>query len=146
MDNQPEFAAYLHNPWAYPSKEEAAAIFCFKRAGRFVEGYDIDQELTELLTLYFGDLNKLHQLGLIYHYNKLKDHVIENNLIGLILYGTNIDDNLNKIINVYNTQNNKQIDLKIKTICIYLIKEYIKKENVKELCIKTPNFEIYYNK
>ena len=146
MDNQPDFAAYLHNPWAYPSKEEEASILCFKRKARFIDNYDINQELLNLLSLYFGNLNKLHRDGLVKNYNLLKNKVISDNLIGLILYGTNISDEHNDLINLYTTKDNKVIELTVKTICIFLIRDYIKKKNVKDLCYNTPNFEIYYNK
>ena len=43
-----------------------------------------------------------------------------------------------------NKWDNKRIELTVKSICIYLITDYIKKENVEELCTKTPNFNIYY--
>ena len=144
MDDQPEFAAFLHNPWAFPTKKQEAAILCFKRKQRFVEGYDINQHLSSFLNIFFGDLNVLYKDGLQKHYSLLKEKVISNNLIGLILYGTNIDDPYNKVLNVYETANGSYLTLNIKNICIYLIKDYIKKENVDDLCVKSPNFHIYY--
>jgi hypothetical protein len=144
MNDQPEFAAYLHNPWAYPSKKGEAAILCFTRKQRFVGGYDVNEHLLSLLSRFFSDSMLLHKEGLQKYYNLLKKEVIEKKLIGLILYGTNINDEHNSVINLYTTVNNTQIELTIKSICIFLVRDYIKKENVDDLCVSSPNFHIYY--
>ena len=62
------------------------------------------------------------------------------------MYGADINNvsDFNSINN-YTTINNTSIELTISGICQYLITEYIKKENVEDLCRKTPNFNIYYN-
>ena len=144
MNDQPEFAAYLHNPWAYLTKKQEAAILCFKRKQRFVEGYDINEELFSLLSTFFGDLTVLYEYGLQRQYGLLKDKVISNNLIGLILYGTNIDDEYNKVLHVYQTVDGSSITLNVKNICIFLIKDFIMKKNVDDLCVSSPNFHVYY--
>lgn len=142
MDNYTDFASYLHNPWAFPTKEEQAAMLVFKRKERFVEGYYHITHLSNTIRMFFGDINKLHRDGLAIHYNQLKNYVIENHLIGLILNGTILEDDIK--LGVYKTQDNNIFELTVKNICQYLIKEYIKSENVEDLCRKTPNFEIYY--
>ena len=142
MDNYTDFASYLHNPWAFQSKEEQAAMLVFKRKGRFDESYNYIVDLSETVTRFFGDIDNLHRFGLAIQYNHLKNYVIENHLIGLILNGTILEDDIK--IGVYKTQNNDIFELTVKNICQYLIKEYIKSENVEDLCRKTPNFETYY--
>ena len=131
---------YLHEP----NKKHEAAIMCFLRKQRFVGGYCIDQNILELVSSYFQDLKSLHKYGLKIHYEKLKKTVIDNKIIGLILYGANLDKNKDVIINTYTTQDQKKIVLTIKSICINLINDFIKKENLDGLCEKSPNFKIYY--
>ena len=127
-----------------PNKKQEAAIMCFLRKQRFIGGYCIDQNILELVSSYFQDLKSLHKYGLKIHYEKLKKTVIDNNIIGVILYGANLDKNKDVIINTYTTQDQKKIVLTIKSICINLINDFIKKENLDGLCEKSPNFKIYY--
>ena len=143
-----EFASFLHNPWAYPSKEEEAAITAIRRTGRFVDGYYPEIELRKLLVKHFGDLQSLHKFGLVKHFKDLQSEVEEKKLIGLILLGTDVNfipDDM-ALINKYETIHGQLIRLTISSITQRLITDYIKKENVKKLCMETPNFEIYYKK
>ena len=143
MNDYVDFAAYLHNPWAYPSKKELAAMMIFKRKERFVENYSWQNDLLELIRHYFGNIDQLYQTGLKIAFENLKKKVIEAHLIGLILLGTTYESD--KIINNYKTIDDKNIELSIKSICIFLIRDYIKKKNVENLCEKTPLFEKYIN-
>ena len=148
MENYPDFASYLHNPWAFTTKEEEASILVFKRKNRFLDGYVINEHLETTIKKFFGNFDNLHKYGLIHHYNLLKQFVIDYQLIGLILYGTTLDntDPYNPInIGKYINNSGVTIQLTVQTICQLLIDEYIKKDNVEELCRKTPNFDIYYN-
>ena len=143
-----EFASFLHNPWAYPSKEEKAAMTAIQRKERFVDGYSPEIELRNLLVKYFGDLQSLHKFGLVKHFKELQSEVEEKKLIGLILLGTDVNfipDDVS-LINKYETIHGQIIRLTISSITQRLITEYIKKENVKKMCMETPNFEINYNK
>ena len=123
-------------------KKKKAAMLVFKRSERFIGGYSYIKELNDLILKFFGDINLLYQNGLTKHYDKLKNYVIDNNRIGLILIGTNLDNPL-KLYD-YKTIDNKTINLNTRDICRFLIRDYIKKENVDLLCTKTPNFQIYY--
>lgn len=144
MNEQLEYAAFLHNPWAYPSKKEKAAVCCFTRKQRFIEGYDVNENIYNILNNYFGNLSLLSKTGLRKVFNLLKEEVINNKLIGLILYGTNINEQHNRLFGFYTTVQNSKIKLTVKSICIYLIKDYIGRKNVETLCEETPNFNIYY--
>jgi hypothetical protein len=62
MDNYTDFASYLHNPWAFPSKEETAAMRVFKRKERFDESYNYIVDLSETVRRFFGDTDNLHYL------------------------------------------------------------------------------------
>ena len=143
-----EFASFLHNPWAYPSKEEKAAMTAIQRKEHFVGGYYPEIELRNLLVKYFGDLQSLHKFGLVKHFKELQSEVEEKKLIGLILLGTDVNfipDDM-ALINKYETIHGQIIRLTISSITQRLITEYIKKENVKKMCMETPNFEIHYKK
>lgn len=145
MNDYPEFASFLHNPWAYPSKVEEAAITSARRSYRFIGGTDIDKDVTDILHKFFGDVEQLHKFGLVKYYKAMEDYVKENHLIGHILYATNIDDEKDVLINKYQTNTGSVINLTVKSITTRLIKEYIKRENVEALCRKIPNFDIYYS-
>jgi hypothetical protein len=148
-NNVTDFASYLHNPYNFCNDKQRAAIMVFKRRARFVEGYDIYNDLRELLMTFFGNNTELIKYGLKKHYNDLKTHVEDNNLIGLILYGANINNLVGKeqYISTYVTTSNTRIKLKMSEICQFLLKEYFKDDEnyINELCEKTPNFEIYYS-
>jgi len=135
------FTDYLREPFHYDflSDEEKIVIDFIKKEknikGNLCDIYKMKE--------HFGNINNLHKNGLIIHYNTLKEYVITNNLIGLILYGANIDNyeclESNITINIYKTKDNNTIDLNIKNISIYLLKEYFnyyKENTVKELVNK----------
>lgn len=145
MNDYPEFASFLHNPWAYPTKVEEAAITSALRSYRFIGGTDIDKDVLEILYKFFGNVEQLHKFGLVKHYKELEEHVKSKHLIGHILYATNIDDKKNVSINKYQTNTGVVISLTVKSITTRLIKEYIKSENVEALCRQIPNFDIYYS-
>ena len=144
MNDIIDFAQYLHNPWGYLTPKQEAAKTAALRVEKFVEGYSIDEELITLLNLYFSDKELLNQYGLKKFYTLLMMNVKDKHLIGIILYGTNIDDRKDKLINSYYTVNGDNIKLTIKSICQFLIRDYIKMDNLDSLCEKVPNFDIYY--
>ena len=49
-----------------------------------------------------------------------------------------------KLISSYYTVNGDNIKLTVKSICQFLIRDYIKMDNLDSLCEKVPNFDIYY--
>ena len=126
------------------SNEEQTAMLVFKRISRFIEGYNILEELESLLS-EFKNTEKIKMNGLGEYYMKLKEKVIQENKIGLIIYGLTISDSENKSLGVYTTSINTKINLNLKSICYYLRKDYFTTEEIKDLCFKTPNFNIYYN-
>lgn len=144
LNDAPEFASFLHNPWAFPSKVEKTAITATLRKYRFIGGTDPDKDLYDLLHKFFGNLNDLHKFGLVTHFNLMKDHVIKYKYIGLVLYGTNISHDNDILINKYQTNTGAVIPLTVKSITTRLITEYIKKENVEDLCRQVHNFDMYY--
>ena len=102
-----EFASFLHNPWAYPSKEEAAAMTAIRRKERFVDGYSPEIELRNLLVKYFGNLQSLHKFGLVKHFKDLQSEVEEKKLIGLIINCDPFEYPNNEFWDIIN--NNKKI-------------------------------------
>ena len=146
--SQPSFAAFLHNPFGYPSKIQQAAIMSFKRMDRF-GGPNIDTLLDETILKYFGNSKVLHTNGLIKQYQELKNYVIEQKLVGLIIYGADLSQDDINYIN-YPTQDNKTIPLTRHSICVRFLKEHMTNNNEKldeildKYCRETPNFDIYY--
>ena len=139
------FAAYLHNPWGFPTDIEKQTITKIKTV--FEQYGDLGSVLKKYIQSYFGDRQKNQKEGLVKQYNILMKHVIDNKLIGIILWGADIN-NINIEISKYTTSSNTEITLEVHSICQRLIKEYIKKENVDELCRKSidqPNEVIMVN-
>ena len=119
-----------------------AAMMVWKRKPRFVEGYDPIADVTDIIQKVFGDYDKNVEEGLTTQYKILKDLVIKDNLIGLILLGKNVDH----YISEYITYNNNVIELNVSTICTILLNDYFTDEEIKQECYKTPNINIYLNK
>ena len=123
---------------------ENAARLCFTRKERFVEGYDCKTEQIRLLNEFFGDLGQLYSNGLIAQFKQLREKVIKENKIGLIIAGLNDKDTF---INNYTQQDNTTIlKLTASSITRTLLSEHFTRDEINKLCISTPNFEIYYNK
>jgi hypothetical protein len=133
-----DFASYLHNPWGYPSKVEEAAMKIFTE-----NIHPIDYKLITLLNNYFQNRQQNEKEGLTKQYNNLKKHVIDNNFIGLIYYGADVN-RINYNISKYTTQKKEEITLTVNSICQTLITDYIKEENVEQLCRNCPDFHKYY--
>jgi len=110
------------------------------RAGHYDVRYDINSDLTSLIMNFKIDKDiDVNQLDNI-DYDNLKIKVIEHNLIGLIIYGAEIDD---KIISIYKYTD---VDKKIKEVCISLLSNYFKdNKEIDKYCKKTPNYKIYEN-
>ena len=122
-----------------------ACIMSFKRRERFISGYDIDKELINLYLIFFENNKVLYHEGLIPQYRKLKEKVIKDKLIGLILYGNLLEEKSDKniYINLYVTMQNKFVKLTIKNISHYLLKDFFDDELINKLCRETPNINIY---
>lgn len=126
-----EFAAYLHNPYAYLTQIQKDSMLKFTTD----KNCNIEKELLHIVSFYFNNINSLHQRGLKYHFELLKNHVENSKLIGLILYGANIENlSDNTLINKYHTQDKKVINITVNSVCINLLNEYIKSENIDKLC------------
>ena len=143
-----DFASFLHNPYGFLNKKQTAAVNVFKRKGKFVGGYCAYSHLKEIISMFFGNSSILIKNGLTYHYNQLKKYVEDNNLIGLILYGADINNigNKEQFISTYINLKNEKINLEITTICQVLLKNYFNDDEkyIDSLCEKTPNFNLYY--
>ena len=119
-----------------------AAQTCFIRAQRFIGGYCVEKEIEELCKSFFANTNVNQKNGLVKQYKKLKEKVIEENKLGLILIGANVENNI--LIDEYPTINNNIIDLTINSISRVLLREYFTSKEIELYCRKTPNFDIYY--
>jgi hypothetical protein len=124
-----------------------AAITVFSRKQRFMINYNIDSHIFDLYNKYFGDIKILNRDGLNIQYNKLKDQVINEKLIGLILYGNSLETTniKNRYINIYiRPKNKKTITLSVKGISEYLLNDYFNESIINKLCRETPNINLYY--
>ena len=120
---------------------EKAASLCFSRMQRFIWGYYCDDELTSLYTEFFGNTNVNQREGLMMQYHRLREKVIRENKMGLILYGMNVKDIL---IDTYPTTNGTIIELTVESISRILLKSYFSQEEIHNLCRTTHNFNTYY--
>lgn len=125
------------------SKHELAAVMCFLRKERFVEGYSIVEDLFKIIALFFGNLTKLHNEGLVQQYRLMRSYVIENDLIGLFLYGKYIPSDKSVFLHDYITENRKVIKLSTQSISNVFIEHHFKYDEVQRLCKKTHNYEKY---
>ena len=119
-----------------------AAMMGWKRKARFVENYEPIDDVTDIIQNVFGDYDKNIKEGLTKQYKILKDLVVKDNLIGLVLLGKNID----RFVIDYVTYNDNVIELSVSSICKNLLIDYFTEEEIKQECYKTPNIEIYLNK
>ena len=148
-NNVNQFNSYLDNPFSNLNNIQNSAVTCFVRKSRFIGNYNPESELKDILLTFFGNSKKIHNTGLKEQYNLLKHYVEKNNLIGLILFGANMNNikDSNQHINYYTQLNNNNIELTISSICIVLLNEYFDYNNqsyIDSLCKKTSNFDIYY--
>ena len=143
-----DVGAYFHNPFGFPTKQQQEARKYFEDMQNIIPDYRMSKALKALFKNpnHFGDLDSLHRLGLQHHYKTLKNYVIDNNLIGLIIYGSNINQEEylppnETDINVYTTQNGTKISLNIQEISRRLLIEYCDYygDEVNELCKKALN-------
>lgn len=125
------------------NKHETAASQCFIRAERFIDGYSHIEEYLKLIRKYFGDIEMLFKEGLRSQFFKLKQYVIDEKCIGLILCATISDCEYQ--INNYKTIKNETIKLTTKSIANRLLNEYFTEEEIMRECSNTPSFQIYYN-
>ena len=117
---------------------EKAAKLCFIRAQRFIEGYYVENEIKKLCEKFFGNTNINQKNGLVKQYNSMKEEIVEKNKIGLILIGMNLEKSL---IDKYPTIQGDVIDLSVKSITRILIKDYLTRDEVNNLCKKTKYLE-----
>lgn len=151
-NNENQFNSCVDNAFSNLSKKQEASVLCFTRKSRFISNYYPESELKNILLTFFGNSEKIHKTGLKDQYNLLKDYVEKNNIIGLILFGANMNNikDSNQHINYYTQINNNNVELTVTSICIVLLTEYFDYNNnqsyIDSLCKKTQNFEIYYQK
>ena len=133
MSYYDDFSNYLHNPFGYPSEKQKMAIKYFTEKQDKDSNYHIIRQLSEIYRMpqHFGDINSLNHYGLKYHYNILKNYIIDNNLIGMVLYAANFNNHTQEdlfpeisSVQIYNTESGKKIILNVNQISQYLLKEY----------------------
>ena len=132
MSYYDDFTSYLHNPFGYPSDEQKITIKYFTEKQKNESEFNIICKLSEIYKMpqHFGDINFLNYYGLKHHYNVLKQYIVDNNLIGMVLYAADPNNLYESYdisitnIQTYTTQQNINIILNITTISQYILKEY----------------------
>jgi len=125
------FEAFLHDPFAYPSKKRIAAISAAK-AKVAQEGLNIECFLTNLVRKHFGNYEKNDREGLKIAYQAMKEDVVGLNLIGIILSGS-IDGSEDVLIH-YTNVDKRHIGLCVRSVCRFLLGDYFKYKEVDDLC------------
>ena len=118
------FSAYLHNPFGYSylTETQKLAVDLEKdKSGK------IEDRLYNLLMKNFGNREINEKMGLVHQYNRLKNIVLNDKLMGMIMWGA--DGNNDQVeISKYTTSSGEIYTLTVQSICYRLIREYIEKE------------------
>ena len=102
----------------------------FIQGVRLIEGFEPITELWNLICPLFGDTRVIQRTGLITQFNILKDTVDNRKLIGLIIYGANINDDLDRIVDDYPTQDRRVITLTLRSICKALLNDHMTDDEI----------------
>jgi hypothetical protein len=97
---------------------------------RLIEGFEPITELWNLICPLFGDTRVIQRTGLIKQFNILKVTVDDRKLIGLIIYGANINDDLDRIVDDYPTQDGRVITLTLRSICKALLNDHMTDDEI----------------
>lgn len=123
-----DFAVFLHDPlnnkFLTDEEHEKIKIFKDKENGG---SYNCIEHL-KLLLSDFTNKQLLHENGLVKYYNLLASVVNDNDYLGLILIGAKLDDTEDVFLSNYIRMDNTKIKLTIKTVCYYLIRDYLTKD------------------
>ena len=127
MNNYPNydpdgFTNYLHNPFDLKWQNDEVKKMISEVSKKEYK------PISHLKTLLddFTKSDMLHKNGLKIYFNSLKDIVNEKQIIGLILYGSILDPDI--YLTNYVTEKNREIKLTIKSVCRFLLRDYMKEE------------------
>ena len=109
------------------------ALQKFIAGSRVIEGYDAITELWNLICPLFGDTRVVQRTGLVKQYQILKGQITETKQLPLIIYGANISDDRDRIVDDYLTQYNTEITMTLKSICQAFLKDHITDDEIKNL-------------
>ena len=144
-DNEKRTTNLMINGYNLPKAKQTASS-CWGRAQRFVDGFNCQEDIKELVEKHFGDLDDNLNRGLRIKFYGLKEQVKNEKKIGLVIYGSKLKDIPENYIGMYINPQNVQVPLYVGQICKKLISnEYICDLDMLEMCLETPNFDTYYN-
>jgi len=95
-----------------------AAAKKFRRSERFIDGFSVERELTKLCNEFFGDKMVNEHNGLRKQYAQMKEKIVSDGLIGLVLNGIEEDS---IFIGNYTTQSLDIIHLTVAWLHIVLL-------------------------
>ena len=101
---------------------------------RIIGGEDPVDSLWKIICPLFGDTRVVQKTGLVKQFKVLKTQVSERNLIGMILFGSNLNDDTDRIVDTYPTLHNTEITLTLKSICNALLNDHMTEDAIKKLC------------
>ena len=123
------------------TETQLISIKYYEDKEKYNEYYSILEELERIYLMdnHFGDLNRLYMNGVDIHFENLKSYILNNNIIGMILYGSDIKDDLDALIADVEGIDNNILDniyhLTIKSISKTIINDYFMIEhNLDILC------------
>lgn len=117
-----------------------AAAKKFRRSERFIDGFSVERELTKLCNKFFGDKMVNEHNGLRKQYAQMKEYIVKNGFIGLVLNG--IEEDTIFIAN-YTTQSLGIIRLTVASITITLLTDFFTEEEIEKQCLSIPGIENY---
>lgn len=110
---------------------EKAAKLATLRSQRFTDR-NIREEVIELCNQFFKNGSNMDK-----QYDKMKQFVVENNSISLVVTGFSMLDT--------EIREPSGHSLSVSTITRKLVRNYFSKSELDNCCKNTPNFDLYYN-
>ena len=117
-----------------------AAAKKFRRSERFIDGFSVERELIKLCNEFFGDKIVNEHNGLRKQYAQMKEKVVNDGLLGLVLNG--IEEDSIFICN-YTTQSLDIIHLTVASLTRTLLTDFFTEAEIEQHCESIPGIENY---
>lgn len=117
-----------------------AAAKKFRRSERFIDGFSVERELIKLCNEFFGDKIVNEHNGLRKQYAQMKEKVVNDGLLGLVLNGIEEDS---IFIGNYTTQSLDIIHLTVASLTRTLLTDFFTEAEIEKHCESIPGIENY---
>ena len=128
-----EFAGFLHNPYSFNYLSEIQKKDVEKHTVCKIKA---KKNIIDIIDLYFSNRKENELKGLVHQYSRLYKTVLARNIIGLFLWGADGSNDVCDTLYEYTMKSGDTLQLSIHSICVHLIKEFIKPDNIDSLIIK----------